>query len=384
MKLYQICQEGVWDTSVPGVQFDEQGVSNYATIQKKLSEAFPRGEQGKQEWERIVTRIKSAAPKGSSYDCVIGVSGGTDSSYLLHLAKSYGLRPLAVNLDNGWNTDISVKNIKKMVAALGIDLETYVIDYEEIKDILRSYMLAGMPWIDGPTDLAIQSILYKIAAQEGIKYVLLGSDFRSEGKQPTEWTYTDLRQLKAIHGRFGQTKLKTYPQLPIWKLFYLGYVKGIKLISPFNYLPYQKKEAQAFLQKTYGWEYYGGHHHENLFTKFAVAYWLPRKFNIDKRRITFSAQILSGETTRQEALTQLSQPPYAPDRMEDDKAYVIKKLDIHPDDFRIMWRSENKSFLDYPSYYPIVKRLLHLVVPVLKRILPEKPKIFFEMEERSA
>jgi N-acetyl sugar amidotransferase len=379
---YQICQEGIWDTSIPGIQFDEQGVSNYARIQKNLTAGFPRGEQGMKDWLETVKKMKSSASPKSGYDCIIGVSGGTDSSYLLHIAKEYGLNPLAVNLDNGWNSDISIKNIKRLVSALNIDLETYVIDYEEIKDIMRAYLLAGMPWIDGPTDLAIQSILYKIALQENIKYVLIGSDFRSEGKQPTEWTYTDLRQLKHLHGKFGRTKLVTYPRLSIFNIWYLGYLRGIKLVSPFNYIPYQKKEAQAFLQEKYGWEYYGGHHHENLFTKFVVAYWLPKKFNIDKRRITLSAQIMSGEISREQALSMIAESPYNLDQMETDKDYVIKKLDITSEQFQTVWNSPGKSFADYPSYYPLIKRLLRIVVPILGQVLPAKPKIFFEMEER--
>ena len=205
----KVCSRGVWDESVPGIVFDEQGVSNYAHLFDKLVEAYPRGETGKQEWARLLEMIK-AKGKGKRYDCIIGVSGGTDSSYLLHLAKEQGLRPLAVNLDNGWSSDIAVKNIKKMCTALNIDLETYVIDYEEIKDLLRSYMLAGLPWIDTPTDLAIKAILYKIAAREGIRYVLRGNDFRSEGSQPYEWTYGDGRQLKAINQKFGRVKLKTF------------------------------------------------------------------------------------------------------------------------------------------------------------------------------
>ncbi|WP_266363226.1 N-acetyl sugar amidotransferase [Tellurirhabdus rosea] len=384
MKLYQICQEGIWDTSVPGIRFNERGVSNYATIQRKLSEAFPRGEQGAQEWARIVERIRASAPQNARYDCIIGVSGGTDSSYLLHIAKEYGLRPLAVNLDNGWNSDISVKNIRKMVTALNIDLETYVIDYEEIKDILRSYLLAGLPWADAPTDSAIKAVLFQIARKEGIKYILTGTDFRSEGKQPTEWTYTDLKQIQHVHKRFGRLPMKTYPMLPVWKLFYLGYVKGIKHIAPFNYLPYQKNEAQAMLKEKYGWEYYGGHHHENLYTKFAVAYWLPRKFGIDKRRITLSAQIMSGEITRDQALGMINQPPYALEQMEADREYVMKKLDFTLEEFQKLWHAPNKSFLDYPSYYPLIRRLARLAAPVLKLVLSSKPKIFYEMEERAA
>jgi len=384
MKLYQICQEGIWDTSVPGIRFNERGVSNYANIQRNLSAAYPRGPKGAQDWERLVARMKAAAPKNARYDCIIGVSGGTDSSYLLHIAREYGLRPLAVNFDNGWNSDISVKNIRRLITALHIDLETYVVDYEEIKDILRAYLMAGLPWADAPTDLAIQAVLYQIAEKERIKFILTGADFRSEGKQPTEWTYTDLRQIRHVHRRFGRLKMKTYPQLPVWKLFFLGYGKGIKAIAPFNYLPYQKKEAQALLKEKYGWEYYGGHHHENLFTKFAVAYWLPRKFGIDKRRITLSAQVMSGEISRDQALSLINEPPYDPAQMETDREYVTKKLGFTAEEFQAVWRAANRSYLDYPSYYPLIRRLMAVLVPVLRLVLPEKPKIFYEMEERGA
>src|SRR5450759_588347 len=206
----QICTRGVWDESVPGIVFDNNGVSNYAKLFDTLVESYPRSENGQKKWENIITTIKKAG-NNNKYDCIIGVSGGTDSSYLLHLAMQYGLRPLAVNLDNGWNSDISVKNIRKMTEVLNIDLETYVIDYEEIKDLLRSYMKSGLPWIDMPTDLAIKAVLYKIANREKIKFILRGNDFRSEGTQPREWTYGDGKQLKYIHKKFGTSNLKTFP-----------------------------------------------------------------------------------------------------------------------------------------------------------------------------
>ena len=188
------CARGLWDETVPGITFDESGVSNYAKLYDRLVKEFPRGTKGIEDWSKLVSSIKNSG-KNKAYDCIIGISGGTDSSYLLHLAKNEGLRPLAVNLDNGWSSDIAVKNIKTMTDALQIDLETYVIDYEEIKDLLRSYILAELPWIDTPTDLAIKSVLYKIAAREKIKYVMRGNDFRSEGSQPNEWTYGDGKQL---------------------------------------------------------------------------------------------------------------------------------------------------------------------------------------------
>jgi len=301
---------------------------------------------------------------------------------LLYIAREYGLQPLAVNLDNGWNSEISYSNIQKVTSHLNIDLETYVIDYEEIKDLLVSYMKASLPWIDNPTDLAIHAILYKIADKEKIKYIFVGNDFRSEGKQPTEWTYSDFRQLKYINKRFGSISIRSYPTLSFSKLVYLGYMKGIKLIPVFNYLDYQKNNAQQFLKENFDWEYYGGHHHENSFTKFAIAYWLPEKFNIDKRKITLSAQILSGEITREQALEMMKKPAYKIEDIEQDKDYVIKKLGLTHSQFEELWQKPNKSFLDYPSYYPLIKIMARMLIPILRFILPVTPKMFYEMKER--
>jgi N-acetyl sugar amidotransferase len=378
----QVCKKGIWNESVPGIKFDDDGISNYAHLFDRLVKEFPRGKDGKKLWENFVGRIKNDG-KNNKYDCILGVSGGTDSSYLMHLSIKYGLHPLAVNLDNGWSSDISVKNIKKVTSALNIDLETYVIDYEEVKDVLRSQMMAGLPWIDAPTDYAIMSVLYKIARCERVKYILTGNDFRSEGKQPTEWTYTDKKQILKVFGLFGKYKLSTFPLISFPALLYLGYFRQIKTIAPFNYLDYQKKEAQKILENLYGWEYYGGHHHENIFTKFTIAYWLPKKFGIDKRLITLSAQIMSGEISREEALEIINYSSYDPDKIEKDKEYVIKKLGFSEEEFMEIWNSPNKSFQDYPSNYPMIKRFVKLIIPIVGLVLPQKPKIFFEMEIRS-
>src|ERR1035437_68484 len=249
------CKLGIWDNSIPGIHFDENGISNYARIQQHLMKDYPLGEEGRKEWTKLSEMVKKKG-KGRQYDCIIGVSGGTDSSYLLHVAKEYGLRPLAVNLDNGWSSDIAVKNIKKLTSALNIDLETYVIEYEEIKDILRAFMRSVLPWIDVPSDMAIQAILYKIARRERVKFILLGNDFRSEGKQPTEWTYGDLKLLRYIHNKYGNVRLKTYPTLSYSGLIYLGYLLGIKVLSPYNYIAYDKESAREYLIKEYNWEYY--------------------------------------------------------------------------------------------------------------------------------
>jgi N-acetyl sugar amidotransferase len=378
----RVCVKGIWDETIPGIKFDENGISNYCKLHETLMKEFVRGSEGEKNWQQLVSKMKQ---KGfnKKYDCIIGVSGGTDSSYLMHLAVKNGLRPLAVNLDNGWSSDISVKNIKKVITKLGIDLETYVINYEEVMDVLRSFMLAGLPWIDAPTDYAIMSVLYKIAQRERIKFILVGSDFRSEGKQPTEWTYTDKRQVITVHNRYGKRKLKTFPLISLGSLIFLGYVRKIKTISPFNFIDYQKKEAQKLLIDLYGWEYYGGHHHENLFTKFTIAYWLPEKFHIDKRIITLSAQIISGEITRDEALKIMIQPSYNLPGIEEGKRFVIKKLGFSEAEFQKIWESQNKTFLDYPSNYLMIKRFAKILIPIVSLVLPQKPKIFFEIEGRA-
>jgi N-acetyl sugar amidotransferase len=376
----KICALGIWDEDVPGISFDAGGVSNYARIQQKLMETYPKGEKGHEEWLSIVADAKKHA--GTSYDCIIGVSGGVDSSYLLYLAKvKYGLNPLAVTLDNGWSTNIAVENIKKTTNALGVDLETYVIDYEEIKDLMRSYMLAGLPWIDSPTDTAIKAVMYKYALEEKVKYIFRGNDFRSEGKQPRAWTYSDSLIKETVHKRFGKIrKLKSYPDLPFWKIVYGGFIRGVKEVRPYYYLDYTKDEARAFLEKEYGWQYYGGHHHENGFTKYTMAVWLPDKFGIDKRKINLSAQVLSGTMSREAALEEIASPSL-PDRDKTElTTYIAKKLDFSTEEFAQLLASPNKSYQDYPNYEKMLFLGLRFFKPLIKLVYKQMPMTFVEME----
>jgi len=375
----QVCRLGVYDESIPDMQFDATGKSNYAELFEKLVEAYPRGEDGMQFWQSTVRQIKKAG-KSKRYDCIIGVSGGTDSCYLLHLAKEWGLRPLAVNLDNGWNSDISVKNILKMTSDLDIDLETYVINYEEVKDLLKSYMMAGLSWIDIPTDLAIKSVLYKIANREGIKYILRGNDFRSEGSQPKDWTYGDGKQLEAVHNRYGKVKLKTFPNYTISNLIYYAFIKRIKSIYPFYYIDYDKQSAQKLLTEKYDWEYYGGHHHENIFTKFTMSYWLYEKFGIDKRIITLSAQVLNKVITREEALIEISNLPYEVEKVEGMLAYVCKKLDLTLDEFETLFKNQNKTYRDYPSYSNLLLKLNTLFEWIIPKLFLHRPQSMYRKE----
>ena len=373
---YRRCSKGLWDTTVPGVEFDENGVSNYYYMFQLLQEEFPAGDAGKDLWDLQLEKIRQAGRR-SKYDCVVGVSGGTDSSYLLHLAVvEWGLRPLAVYLDNGWSSDTAVKNIKLMVDKLGVDLETHVIDYEEVKTALTSYMRASLPWIDGATDRAIKSSLFKTAAQEGIKTILVGTDFRSEGKQPEEWTHNDSKLFSFVTKTFGKKPIRTYPNMSLTKHILYGLFYRIRRYQPFYLLNYNKAHAQAFLEEKYRWEYYGGHHHENLFTKFAIAHWLYQKFNIDKRIITLSAQVISGAKDREEAIAELKQNPYTEESLKIDLPIVLRKLDLSDQEFSEIWSAENKTHHDYPSYYQFFMRNYKVLGRLSSLILPARPKMF--------
>lgn len=373
--VYQRCSKGLWDTTVPGIKFDEKGISNFCKMQESLMQQYPKGEKGLKDWDDIVLKMKKDG-YGKKYDCIIGISGGTDSSYLLHIAKENDLRVLAVTLDNGWSSDIAVKNIKLVTSALNYDLKTHVIDYEEVKLVLRSYILARLPWVDSPTDIAIKSALYKEAVQEGIKYTLNGSDFRSEGKQPLTWTYSDTKQLKYIVNNFSKKKIISYPTLSLFKWAYFGFIKKIKVVRPLYFIPYEKKTAKKLLEDKYGWMDYGGHHHENIFTKFIISYWLPEKFGIDKRIITLSAQILSGEITKEEATQLINKPTFDSVELESNLAYVLKKLDLSRNDFDNAFYGDNKYFYDYPSNFPFILKFARIGKFVSKRIFNFKPGVF--------
>lgn len=375
-----ICTLGIWDESVPGITFDNDGVSNFARLQQKFEARYPRNDKGMKQWEDLCKKIRSDGAK-KEFDCIIGVSGGTDSSYLLHLAVEKGLRPLAVNLDNGWSSEISVNNIKRITSALSIPLETYVINYEEVKDVFLSFMKASLPWVDTPTDLAIKAVLYKTAQREKVKHILIGQDFRTEGKQPMMWTYCDNKQFNYIHRKFGNLKLKSFPKMTQTGKIINTYIKGIKIHRPFYHLDYNKNLAAEFLQNKYRWEYYGGHHHENIFTRFAIAYWLPRKFNIDKRIITLSAQVLSGSISREYALEQIKQPPFPIEEMERDVTYVTKKLGIDNAELQRLMELPNKFYYDYPSSLPFIKCFLKYFGWLIKIFIPNKSLTMIALED---
>ena len=377
---YIRCTKGLWDNTIPDIKFDNSGISNYYKRFLLFEKEFPTGNIGKEKWGKILKEIKQKG-KNSKYDCIIGLSGGVDSCYLLHLAVNvWGLRPLAFNLDNGWNSKIAVKNIKLMTDALNVDLETYVINYNEVKSVLKSFMYASLPWVDGATDWAIKSSILQTASKENIKSILVGTDFRSEGKQPEEWTHIDSKLFNYVTKKFGNIKLKTYPNISTFKQLYLGLIKRIKKYQPFYFIDYNKSEAKNFLIENYNWEDYGGHHHENLFTKFIISYWLKKKFNIDKRIITYSAQVFSGNLNRDKAIKLLKSPPYENSRMELDLETVLNKLDLDKNEFTKIWNQKNKSFKDYPSYYEFINKNKNFLSKYYFLFMATKPKMLISDE----
>jgi len=320
------------DATDPGLRLNEEGICQYCLMQDELEVQYPLGDRGEKMLQEQISLMKKAG-EGRAYDCIIGVSGGTDSTYQLHLAKKHGLRALAVHFDNGWNSDIAVSNIEHVTKKLGFELQTYVVDWEEFSDLQMAFLKASTPDSEIPTDLAIQKILYQTAAEEGIRYILNGHSFRTEGKVPIAWSYGDGRYLKAVHKQYGNTPLKTFPNYTIADLFKYTYIKKIKQVRLLYYVPYDKQAMKKFLADEYGWIDYGGHHYESVYTRFYQGYILPEKFGIDKRKREFSALIRSGQMTKAEALDILANtPPMSAEQAERDKKYVIKKFEITSSD----------------------------------------------------
>ncbi|NQY11955.1 MAG: N-acetyl sugar amidotransferase [Flavobacteriales bacterium] len=335
----------------PFITFDQQGVCNhcYAFDEVSRKRVIPKEHQ-KAELQKIVDQIKKDG-KGKTYDCIIGVSGGVDSTYIAYLTKDLGLRPLAVHLDNGWNSDISVKNIASCLDKLSIDLLTHVINWEEFRDLQVSYLRASVVDIEQLTDHAIFAVLLKLAGKHGIKHIVNGQNVSTEGILPSYWVHNknDLINIKGIHSKFGTVPLKTFPTLGLIKRYYYINILGISEHSFLDYIDYEKDKAKKYIADQLGWIDYGGKHFESLFTKFYQAYILPVKFKIDKRKSHLSSLICSGQMTRDEAFEELKKPLYKPDDEEREKAYVLKKLKLSENEFDKLMKEPRKEHTDYPS-----------------------------------
>lgn len=351
----RICKRCVSDTTIPSIRFDDEGICNYCKIHDEMESKYPLDARGQEELERKVERIL-AQGKGRDHDIIVGVSGGRDSTYALQKCIDLGLRPLAVHFDNGWNSEIAVRNIKNATTRLGIDLHTVVADWEEFKELQLSFLRASVSDAEIPTDVAIHGTLHQVAAQEGIRTVVFAHSFRTEGVMPIGWTYMDGRYIKSVQKRFGKSKkLATIPNFTLFDLFYYTFVRRIEVIPILNYFPYNQKEVDAFLEKELGWTYYGGHHHESFYTHFFQSFLLPKKFGIDKRKIEYSALIRSGQMDRSAALKELREVeyPYEEELVE----YVLSKLELSREELDEIIRTEKKSFRDYPTYYPWIRSM---------------------------
>ena len=351
---YQICTKTVMDTSDPSIRFDKDGVSNhYWDFLSNVKPHWEPGEEGERVLERMVDDLKRGG-QGKDFDCIMGMSGGADSSYMLHkMVREYGLRPLVFHVDAGWNTDVAVSNINVMIDKLGLDLFTEVINWREIQDFQRAMFRSGVPHLDIPQDMAFIGVLYKFAEKYKIKHILNGGNISTECVlMPLDILYwgTDMVHIRDILKQFGTVEMKTFPFSSVfYHKFYLRYLKGVKVLKPLNFMPYHKKEAIEELQREYGWTPYPQKHFESRFTRFFEGYWLPQRFGYDMRRNQFSSLILTGQMTRQEALTMLERPPLMPEEVQQEFAYIAAKLDITQEELRGYFEMPKKSYRDYKN-----------------------------------
>ena len=325
---YRICERCVMDTVELQIEFDEDGICNYCrAYEDRVRNELFTGREAKDRLDKGVARIKTDGA-GKEYDCIIGLSGGVDSTAVAYHVKRLGLRPLAVHLDNGWDAELAVGNVERTLDTLRIDLHTHVLDWEEFKDLQIAFLKASVVNAEIPTDHAIIALLYHMAARYGVRYILTGGNLATEGILPASWGHNnrDLRHLVAIHKRFGRLPLRTLPKMPLFRWAYYTFVKKIRYWPILNYLDYNKEQAKELLKKELGWRDYGLKHYESIYTRFVQSYILPRKFNVDKRKAHFSTLICAGTMTREEALEELKKDPYPADLMEEDRQYVVKKF----------------------------------------------------------
>ena len=350
----QICSNCVMDTSDIAISFDAKGVCDHCHgYWKGVEPNWHTDERGRKQLVEIVERIK-ADGKGKEFDCILGLSGGLDSSYMLHLiVKEYGLRPLVFHVDGGWNTDIAVNNIQMLVEKLGLDLYTEVINWPDMRDFQLAFFKSGVPHLDIPQDHAFIATLYHFANENGVKYIINGGNYSTECvRNPLQWLYygTDMRQLNDIRKQFCTRPLEHFPFSSVFfHKIYLRYIRGVQVVKPLNLMPYTKKIAIDTLSNTYGWKAYPQKHFESRFTKFYEGYWLPTRFGFDTRRVQYSSLILTGQMTRDEALKALEKPAYDPANIESEFEYIATKLGIGVAELRQYHEMPLKSYKDYAN-----------------------------------
>ena len=351
---YQICTNCVMDTTDSKITFGAEGVCDHClTFRRQILPQWHTDERGRRELEKIVAKIRKSAG-GRDFDCIIGMSGGIDSSYLTYIAKAeLGLRPLVFHVDAGWNSQEAVHNIEKLVDKLGLDLYTEVIDWEEMRDLQLAFFKSGVPHIDTPQDHAFFATMYKFAEKHDIKYILTGANLSTECvRNPLEWMYyqTDSIQMLDIHRQFGTVPLTKFPVTSILRhKIYLPYVKRIRVVRPLNYVPYTKETAIRLLVERFGWQPYPQKHFESRFTRFYEGYWLYKKFGYDTRRVQYSSLILTRQMTRAEALEKLKSPPLDEETIRQEFEYVATKLGISVAQLEEYMKAPNRTYRDYKS-----------------------------------
>lgn len=378
MSTYRQCAVSVMDNIAdPDIVFDEKGISNYYyEFNKAYALNVHPGEEGERLFKEMAETITKEG-ESKPYNCIMGLSGGVDSTYVAYIAKKYGLRPLAVHFDNGWNSELAVKNIENIVQKLGFDLHTFVINWDEFKDLQIAYLKASVIDIEAITDHAIFATLYRMAGEMGIKYILSGTNVQTENTLPKSWIHpkTDHVNIKSIHKAFGKLPLKTYPFMDGKVKRYYQQVKGVRSISIPNYFEYNKAKVKELIQQELGWRDYGGKHYESIWTRFYQGYILPEKFKVDKRKAHLSDLIFCNQISKNEAMQELAKPMYDPAVFKEDYEFVLKKLGFTNEEFQAIMKMPPVSHYTYDyemavdKRYPIlkpIKTIYRMLFPVKK------------------
>ncbi|GLS00176.1 LPS biosynthesis protein WbpG [Brevundimonas denitrificans] len=373
---YRECHRCLMDTSDPKITFDDEGVCNHCRDYDVYMARAGDPSQRQAKLDAMVAHLKRQG-KGKPYDCIMGLSGGVDSSYLAWLAvKKLGLRPLVVHVDAGWNSELAVNNIQNIVQRLGLDLHTLVIDWEEIRDLQRAFFLSGIANLDVPQDHAYIASLMQEARKYGIRDILNGGNMQTESILPSAWGYdaSDPVSIKGIHARFGTVRLKRYPMQTNWdRLVVNPFIRRMRTHRPLEYIDYNKDAAKELLKSELGWRDYGGKHYESIFTKFFQAHYLPTKFGYDKRLAHLSSLIVSGQMTKQEARAEMQNPLYDPVELEEDRSYWVKKLGLSRKDYDKVMAERPSLYTDFPnseSLYNRIRAVARLVAKAYRKIKP--------------
>jgi N-acetyl sugar amidotransferase len=338
------------DTTDPDIAFDEGGVCSHCSgFEREIRPYWKPTADGASELEATLARIREEGA-GQPYDCIIGLSGGVDSSYLAVKLVEWKLRPLVVHVDAGWNSELAVRNIEEIVTRLGLHLDTVVIDWNEMRDLQRAFLKSHVANQDIPQDHAFTASLVRRALQHKLKYVISGNNFATEGVLPQSWGYDamDATHIRDIHRRFGAAPLKNFPILS-FRDYYVTMLQKLQFVSPLNLIPYSKAEAITLLERDYGWRYYGGKHYESLWTRWYQAHYLPTKFGYDKRKAHLSSLIVAGSMSREEALAELEKPLYTANELAVDTAFVAKKLGFSDEEFAALIAAPPRDFREFAT-----------------------------------